>query len=80
MTYRPRATATKTQMAEFGAEVKRRRLAAGYSQQTFASMIGMSYKHLFNIEAGVAWTGLTPYIAICRALGVKRIPMVGAGK
>ncbi len=77
---RSRATATKKQMVEFGAEIRRRRELLGLDQREFAKAVGISYKHFFNIEAGVAWTGLTPYIAICRALNVKEIPLVDGVK
>lgn len=71
---------TKQQMISFGSAVRKRREHLAIPRATFASAVGLSYKHIFNIESGEAWPSFLPYIAICRALGVKRIPLVGAGK
>ncbi len=60
----------------FGRRLAEKRMAAGISKQDFAKKSGLSYKHYFNIESGVAYPSMPAYIGICRVLGIE-IPLVG---
>ncbi len=62
---------------KMGAEVRRLRLEKKLTHQELAAKSGISYKHMFNIESGEALPSMTVYIALCRALGVERVPLMG---
>ncbi len=68
--------ATKKDLKSFGLEVRRLRNERNLSQTELADKIGFSNKHLNHIEYGTNWPSMRIYIALCRALGVEKIPLV----
>lgn len=68
--------ATKKDLTTFGLEVRRLRTTANLSQTALAKKAGFSNKQLNHIEYGVHWPSMKAYIALCRALGIEKIPMV----
>lgn len=69
---------TKSELKKFGLELRRARIAAGLSQTDLAVKVDCSCSQIGHIEWGDNWPSLELYIKICRAVGVKEIPLVAA--
>ena len=61
----------KSDLAAFGAEVRRHRVLRGLSQTALSEKIGCSIKQLNNVEYARNWPSMTVYLALCRELGVE---------
>jgi transcriptional regulator with XRE-family HTH domain len=57
--------------AEFGARVKKRREALGWSQEALAEQADLGVAYVSDIERGVYNPGLKNVVKIARALGVQ---------
>jgi transcriptional regulator with XRE-family HTH domain len=68
-------TCPKT-LGRFSAELRRLRTAGGFTKQALAAKAGLSYKHYFNLENAVSRPSIEVYAALCRALGIKKIPLL----
>ena len=68
--------ANEKDLKKFGLEVRKAREAAKLSQTALAAKAGFSNKHLNHIEYGTNWPSMKTYIALCRALGAGKIPLV----
>lgn len=66
-------------LAELGADIKNRRLAAGKQAKDFAREIHLSPQHLNNIEAGRMKASMRAYTLIALALGVDVNELLGTG-
>lgn len=60
----------------FGAVVRRRRVALGWSQQAFADRAGLSRSYSGEVERGVAIPSLATTLKIAAALGVPLSDLV----
>lgn len=65
-----------TQLKNFGLAMRRRRLKRRLTQTELGRAVGVSPNQICNIEYGSNWPAMPVYIAICRKLGVNRIPFV----
>lgn len=54
-----------------GANIKREREKAGYTQDQFSEMLGIGSKSLSSIERGVVGVSLTTLLKICEILHVS---------
>jgi len=54
-----------------GANIKREREKAGYTQDQFSEMLGIGSKSLSAIERGVVGVSLTTLLKICEVLSVS---------
>lgn len=54
-----------------GANIKREREKAGYTQDQFSEMLGIGSKSLSSIERGVVGVSLTTLLRICEILHVS---------
>ena len=54
-----------------GKRIRAARIAAGYTQQQFADMIGKSLRYVGNIESGAAGITITTLRDICKALAIS---------
>ena len=54
-----------------GANIKREREKAGYTQEKFSEIIGIGTKSLSAIERGTVGVSLTTLLKICKALSVS---------
>ncbi len=63
------------EMCDFGQKVGVLRQELGLDKRAFAEKCGISYKHYFNIERGIALPSLPAYISICRGLKL-RVPLI----
>ncbi|WP_172623470.1 helix-turn-helix domain-containing protein [Arabiibacter massiliensis] len=59
----------ETVKKKLGAEIKRQRIAAGWSQQQFASMLGMNRTRLREIENGTGNPQLSTLFRVADGLG-----------
>jgi transcriptional regulator with XRE-family HTH domain len=60
---------TQTQLKQFGANVRRERMAKGITQERFAELVDLNIRTVQKIEAGQINILLTTIIRIHRALG-----------
>ncbi len=56
--------------AQVGRQIKTARIAAGYTQEQFAEMVGMVTTNISRIERGVVGVSLTSIRKICQTLSV----------
>lgn len=54
-----------------GANIKRERIKAGYTQDTFSELIGIGTKSLSAIERGTVGVSLTTLLRICKVLSIS---------
>lgn len=54
-----------------GANIKREREKAGYTQERFSEMIGIGTKSLSAIERGTVGVSLTTLLRICKVLSIS---------
>ena len=54
-----------------GANIKREREKAGYTQEKFSEMIGIGTKSLSAIERGTVGVSLTTLLRICKVLSIS---------
>lgn len=54
-----------------GANIKRERTKAGYTQEKFSEMIGIGTKSLSAIERGTVGVSLTTLLRICKVLSIS---------
>lgn len=64
-----------TARREFGLRLVTARQEKGMSQIELAKQVKSTSQTLSNIEHGYYWPRLHLYVAICRALGVKSMPL-----
>ena len=57
----------KTQM---GQRIKKRRTELGYTQQQLAETLGISQKHLGEVERGIAGLSMENLLELCKTIGV----------
>lgn len=69
-------TPTKADFAKLGPAIKAARVRRGLTQHQLAEKVGVSYKHMANIQDGHSVPSLAVYVAICDALGMKRPELV----
>lgn len=66
---------TLQELADFAAEVRRRRMKLRVTQTEIARRVGCSVKQVNNIERAVNWPSMPVYLGLCRELGF-RSPLV----
>ncbi len=54
-----------------GANIKREREKAGYTQEQFSEMLGIGSKSLSSVERGIVGVSLTTLLKICEILHVS---------
>ena len=54
-----------------GSNIKRERMKAGFTQETFSELIGIGTKSLSAIERGTVGVSLTTLLRICNALSIS---------
>ena len=54
-----------------GANIKRERLKAGYTQEKFSELVGIGTKSLSAIERGTVGVSLTTLLKICKVLSIS---------
>ena len=56
--------------APMGKRIKKRRTELGYTQQQLAEILGISQKHLGEVERGIAGLSMENLLELCKTLGV----------
>ena len=69
---------TDQDFKNFSAAVRQLRMRQKLTPHQVATACNISYKHYFNIEQGESRPSIEVYFSICRALGIVKIPLVGA--
>lgn len=72
-----REQAASNPLVSFGLAVAEVRKQRGIPRWRFASLIGLSYSNIANIETGQNWPSMPVYIKICSVLGIGVPPLVG---
>ena len=54
-----------------GSNIKRERVKAGYTQETFSELIGIGTKSLSAIERGTVGVSLATLLKICKVLSIS---------
>jgi transcriptional regulator with XRE-family HTH domain len=70
------STDSESQMARFGAAVKRAREERDISQTDFAELCNITTRHLRNIELGRAKASNRLYLRIAKHLGLDAEPVL----
>jgi transcriptional regulator with XRE-family HTH domain len=76
----PTRTQIKTQLKQFGANVRRERVAKGLTQERFAELVDLNIRTVQKIEAGHINILVTTLIRIQRALGCPWNKLIGGGE
>ncbi len=67
---------TKKDLGKLGPAIKRLRKARGLTTKELALAVGVSYKHMANVQDGHTIPSLVKYVQICHVFGVKGVPMI----
>ena len=70
---------TKKDLAGLGPAIKTLRKKRNLSTEEMAEQVGVSYKHMANIQDGHSTPSLLKYAQICHVLGFNELPMVDFG-
>lgn len=63
-------------LKRFGQNLKAHRLDSGFpTLRSLADKVGISYKSLFNIEAGLNWPSMPVYLRLCQELKLPDPPL-----
>lgn len=72
----PKSDESKAALARFAKSLRTLRKAQGFTLTELADKVGCSLKQISNIEHEHCWPGMPVYLAICKALGQPKPPML----
>lgn len=72
----PRTSEENAQLSRFGANIRRERVAKGYTQEKLAEAIGINIRNLQRLEAGETNVLVTTLVRLRNALGCSADKLV----